>query len=86
IARTPTCVDNRGFTKLYLHYGRCYRRITECAKEFFSRGRHNKIDIFYLAQSYSKLIRDNSYSIVFFKQDETNLNHVYNEHFSGDMT
>jgi len=59
-------------------------------REFFCRGRHNKIDIFYLAQSYSKvpkqLIRDNANLIVLFKQDETNLKHVYNEHCSGDMT
>ncbi|KAF0703223.1 THAP-type domain-containing protein, partial [Aphis craccivora] len=59
-------------------------------RKFFARGRHNKIDIFYLAQSYSKvpkqLIRDNANLIVLFKQDETNLKHVYNEHCSGDMT
>lgn len=58
-------------------------------REYFSRGRHNKIDIFYLAQSYSKipkqLIRDNSNLIVLFKQDEMNLKHVYYEHCSGDM-
>jgi hypothetical protein len=58
-------------------------------RQYFSRGRHNKIDIFYLAQSYSKvpkqLIRDNANLIVLFKQDETNLRHVYNEHCSGDM-
>jgi hypothetical protein len=59
-------------------------------REYFSRGRHNKVDIFYLAQSYSKvpkqLIRDNANLIILFKQDETNLKHVYNEHCSGDMT
>jgi hypothetical protein len=59
-------------------------------REYFSRGRHNKVDIFYLAQSYSKvpkqLIRDNANLIVLFKQDETNLKHVYNEHCSGDMS
>lgn len=59
-------------------------------RDYFSRGRHNKIDIFYLAQSYSKvpkqLIRDNANLIVLFKQDETNLKHVYNEHCSGDMS
>ncbi|KAF0705136.1 tigger transposable element-derived protein 4-like [Aphis craccivora] len=59
-------------------------------REYFFKGRHNKVDIFYLAQSYSKvlkqLIRDNANLIVLFKQDETNLKHVYNEHFSGDMT
>jgi hypothetical protein len=59
-------------------------------REYFTRGRHNNVDIFYLAQSYSKvpkqLIRDNANLIVLFKQDETNLKHVYNEHCSGDMT
>jgi len=59
-------------------------------RDYFTRGRHNKIDIFYLAQSYSKvpkqLVRDNTNLIVLFKQDETNLKHVYNEHCSSDMT
>ncbi|KAF0745134.1 tigger transposable element-derived protein 4-like [Aphis craccivora] len=59
-------------------------------RDYFSRGRHNKIDIFYLAQSYSKvpkqLIRDNANLIVLFKQDETNLKHIYQEHCSGDMS
>ncbi|KAL4090161.1 hypothetical protein QTP88_025060 [Uroleucon formosanum] len=40
--------------------------------------------------SYSKvpkqLLRDNANFIVLFKQDETNLKHVYNEHCSGDMS
>ncbi|KAL4119497.1 hypothetical protein QTP88_012309 [Uroleucon formosanum] len=60
------------------------------ARTYFSRGRHNLIDVFYLAQSYSKvpkqLLRDNANFIVLFKQDETNLKHVYMEHCSGDMS
>jgi len=59
-------------------------------REYFFRGRHNKIDISYLAQSYLKvpkqLIRDNANLIVLFKQDENNLKHVHNEHCSGYMT
>ncbi|KAL4152805.1 hypothetical protein QTP88_000638 [Uroleucon formosanum] len=43
-----------------------------------------------LFESYSKvpkqLLRDNANFIVLFKQDETNLKHVYNEHCSGDMS
>jgi uncharacterized protein YbcV (DUF1398 family) len=43
----------------------------------------------YLAQSYARvpkqLIRDYSNFIILFKQDETNLKHVYMEHCSGDM-
>ncbi|KAL4123055.1 hypothetical protein QTP88_015287 [Uroleucon formosanum] len=60
------------------------------ARTYFSRARHNLVDVFYLAQSYSKLPkqlwRDNANFIVLFKQDETNLKHVYNEHCSGDMS
>jgi len=60
------------------------------ARTYFSRGHHNLVDVFYLAQSYSKvpkqLLRDNANFIVLFKQDETNLKHVYNEHCSGDMS
>ncbi|KAL4090178.1 hypothetical protein QTP88_025077 [Uroleucon formosanum] len=60
------------------------------AKTYFSRARHNLIDVCYLTQSYSKvpkqLLRDNANFIVLFKQDETNLKHVYMEHCSGDMS
>lgn len=58
-------------------------------RSYFSRGRHNRIDVCYLAQSFSRvpkqLIRDKSnYCIVLFKPDETNLKHVYMD--SGDMS
>ncbi|KAF0771145.1 Uncharacterized protein FWK35_00003046 [Aphis craccivora] len=60
------------------------------ARTYFSRGWHNLVDVSYLAQSYSKvpkqLLRDNANFIVLFKQDETNLKHIYNEHCSGDMS
>ncbi|KAL4153872.1 hypothetical protein QTP88_001705 [Uroleucon formosanum] len=60
------------------------------ARTYFSRARHNLIDVCYLAQSYSKvlkpLLRDNANFIVLFKQDETNLKHVYMEHCSGNMS
>lgn len=59
-------------------------------RSIFARGRHNLIDVCYLAQSYSRvpkqLLRDNANLIVLFKQDETNLKHVYMEHCSGDMS
>lgn len=42
-------------------------------RSYFSRGRHNKIDVCYLAQSFARvpkqLLRDNSNLIVLFKQD-----------------
>lgn len=58
-------------------------------RSYFTRCRHNLIDVCYLAQSYSRvpkqLIRDNANFIVLFKQDEINLKHVYDEHCSGDI-
>ena len=59
-------------------------------RSYFSRGRHNQIDVCYLAQSYSRvpkqLIRDNANFIVLFRQDEMNLKHAYVEHVSTDMS
>lgn len=61
----------------------------DIVRSYFSRGRHNQVDVFYLAQSFARvpkqLLRDNSNFIILFKQDETNLKHVYMDHCSGDM-
>lgn len=57
---------------------------------FFSMGRHQGVDSFYLCQSYAKvsklLIRDNANLIILFRQDELNLKHVYDDHVTTDMT
>lgn len=59
-------------------------------QEYFSRGRHDGVDSFYLAQSYARipkhLIRDNVNMLVLFKLDELNLRHVYDDHVTTDMT
>lgn len=59
-------------------------------REYFSMGRHNNIDSFYLCQTYSRvpkqLVRDNANMIVLFKQDEMNLKHVFNDHVTPDMS
>ncbi|VDO44680.1 unnamed protein product [Brugia timori] len=51
---------------------------------YFLRGRHHNISCFYLAQTYSKVpkqcIRDNFNYIIIFKQDDTNLKHIHNNH------
>lgn len=58
-------------------------------RNYFVMGRHNDIDSFYLCQTYShipkQLIRDNANFLVLFKQDDTNLRHVYNDHVNTDM-
>lgn len=59
-------------------------------RSYFTMGRHNNIDSFYIGQTYSRipkqLVRDNTNLIILFKQDETNLKHVYNDHVNTDMT
>lgn len=59
-------------------------------RDYFSFGRHREIDCFYLCQTYSsipkQLIRDNANLIIMFRQDNTNLKHVYDDHVSVDMT
>lgn len=59
-------------------------------REYFAMGRHSSVDCFYLCQTYARipkhLIRDNANLLVLFKQDNTNLKHVYNDHVNTDMT
>lgn len=58
-------------------------------KNYFSMGRHNNVDTFYVCQTYSfvpkQLVRDNANLIVIFKQDFRNLRHIYNDHVNSDM-
>ena len=58
-------------------------------REYFAMGRHANVDCFYLCQTYAKipkhLIRDNA-NLLIFKQDGTNLRHVYNDHVNTDMS
>lgn len=59
-------------------------------RSYFSMGRHNNVDCFYLAQTYTRapkqLVRDNANLIIVFKQDETNLRHIFSDHVAPDVT
>lgn len=59
-------------------------------KNYFSMGRHNNVDTFYICQTYSyipkQLVRDNANFIIMFKQDYRNLQHIYHDHVNTDMT
>lgn len=59
-------------------------------RNYFSMGRHKKVDCFYLSQTYSKipkqLIRDNANLLIIFKQDDINLKHIYDEHVNSDLS
>lgn len=58
--------------------------------KYFTMGRHYFIDSIYIGQTYSKipkqLIRDNVNFLILFKQDDTNLKHVYSDHIGADMS
>ena len=55
---------------------------------YYTRGRHNNVDVFYIAQSYFRLprqtVRENANLFILFKQDNTNLSHIYRDHCSFD--
>ena len=59
-------------------------------ESYYIRGRHSNVDCFYLSQNYFKLprqtIRENSNFICLFRQDLKNINHIYNDHVSQDMS
>jgi hypothetical protein len=58
-------------------------------RDYFCFGRHKYTDCFYLCQTYSsipkQLIRDNANLLIIFKQDQTNLKHIYDDHINVDM-
>ena len=58
-------------------------------RDYFSMGRHNGIDCFYLCQTYTRvpkhLIRDNANVLVVFKQDDMNLRHIYADQVGMDL-
>lgn len=55
----------------------------ENIRNYFCLGRHRNIDCFYLTQTYTRidkhLIRDNCNFLILFRQDDTNLKHIYND-------
>jgi hypothetical protein len=64
--------------------------IQDILRDYFPRCRHKQIDIFVLAQTWTKipkqLVRDNANLIFAFLQDNTNLRHIYDENVGGDFS
>ena len=58
-------------------------------KDYFCRGRHNNVNVFYLCQSLHKIakhcIRDNANTFILFKQDDKTMKYFHETHISGDM-
>ena len=57
---------------------------------FFTRGRHNDLDVYYLSQSYFDLpkrtIRNNSNNIILFQQTLKDVEHIYRDIAGFDMS
>ena len=58
------------------------------AEVYYTRGRHDNFDIFYITQSYfhlpHQIVWENANFFIFFLQDKKNLCHIYNDHCAGD--
>jgi len=58
-------------------------------KDYFCRGRHNNVSVFYLCQSLHKIakhcIRENANMFILFKQNDKTLKYFHETHISGDM-
>ena len=58
-------------------------------KDYFCRGRHNNVNVFYLCQSLHKIakhcIRENANLFILFRQDDKTLKYFHETHCSGDM-
>ena len=54
------------------------------AEAYYTRGRHNNCDTFYISQNYFKLprqtIRENTNLIILFPQDAKNISHIHADH------
>lgn len=68
----------------------CFLGPQNKAEAYYTRGRHNNCDTFYISQNYFRLprhtIRENANFIVLFPQDAKNLMHIHADHCDDDMS
>ena len=68
----------------------CFLGPQNKAEAYYTRGRHNNCDTFYISQNYFRLprqtIRENANFIVLFSQDAKNLMHIHADHCDDDMS
>ena len=83
---TQLCIDEKNLLIL----DDCFLGPQNKAEAYYTRGRQNNCDTFYISQSYFRLprhtIRENMNFLVLFPQDVKNLSHIYADHCDGDMT
>ena len=68
----------------------CFLGPQNKAEAYYTRGRHNNCDSFYISQNYFRLprqtIRENTNFIIPFPHDAKNLMHIHADHCDDDMT
>ena len=68
----------------------CFLGSQNKVEAYYTRGRHNNCDTFYIAQNYFRLprqtIRENTNFIMLFPQDAKNLMHIHADHCGDDMS
>ena len=68
----------------------CFLGPQNKAEAYYTRGRHNNCDTFYISQNYFRLprqtIRENANFIALFPQDAKNLMHIHADHCNDDMS
>jgi len=68
----------------------CFLGPQSKAEAYYTRGRHNNCDTFYISQNYFRLprqtIRENANFIILFPQDTKNLMHIHADHCGDDMS
>ena len=74
---------------LMIFYDLLLQKQNKC-ESYYVRGRHSNCDCLYLSQNYFKLpcktMRENANFFCLFPQDQKNIDHVFNDHVSENMT
>jgi len=74
---------------LTIFYDLLLQKQNKC-EAYYVRGRHLNCDCLYLSQNYFKLphqtIRENANFFCLFSHDQKNIDHIFNDHLSQDMT
>ena len=86
----PDPADLNANEKNLLILDDCFLGPQNKAEAYYTRGRHNNCDTFYISQNYFRLprqtIRENANFIILFSQDAKNLMHIHADHCNDDMS
>ena len=86
----PDPADLNAGEKNLLIQDDCFLGKQNKTKAYYTRGRHNNCDTFYISQHYFRpprqTIRENANLIILFPQVAKNLIHIHADHCDDDMT